>query len=250
MVFTSRSNSGSSIESTWLTWPARLNTTSAATVPRHARRDGSTSPMSASTTRIARRRHRCVAVGHQVATGWPRGAATRASITVTSAPPSRERQREVGSDEAESAGDDAPAPGNGVDRKGAQSAASVGDRPVSRRDPDPNGHRGRDAHVTVDDQPHREHVAVAVGRHGADERRPRRRVPACRGTRSGPAPVTRPGGAAPARPRPLRASARCSRGRARRSRWCAAATVATPRRRAARRGRRRPRTRRPPADSP
>jgi hypothetical protein len=35
-------------------------------------------------------------------------------------------EREVGPDEPESAGDDAPAPGNGVDREGFQSPVSVG----------------------------------------------------------------------------------------------------------------------------
>ena len=157
---------------------------------------------------------------------------------MTSAPPALSAEREVGSDEAESTGDDAPAPGNGVDRSGAQSAVSVGDR---RRQTAATRTRQRSRWRTP--APRRRRPAstastslvVAVGLDGA---RQRHRVVAFeRAAVLDPGPDGDPAREPPrrARPRPPRASGRCSRGRARRSRSCAAATDATPRRRAARR---------------
>ena len=60
---------------------------------------------------------------------------TLESITVTSRATPRQRQREVGSDEAESAGDDAPTPGERFDRHGIQSAVSVLSARFTPRDP-------------------------------------------------------------------------------------------------------------------
>ncbi len=80
--------------------------------------------------------------------------------------------------------------------------------------------------------------ARRLPRHGGSScrARPRHRVRACRGIRSALVPGSARAGVAPTRPRPPRASARCSRGRARRSHSCAAAMVATARRRAEGRG--------------
>ena len=76
-------------------------------------------------------------VGHEVARIRRRGAGRRASITVTSAPPRTSAEREVRSDEAESAGDD----GTGARQRRRQEwgpeRGQVRGPVVRRRDPDP-----------------------------------------------------------------------------------------------------------------
>ena len=101
-MFTSRSNSGSAIESTWLTWPGEVEHDLG--VRERPRRTASASPRSASTTVIG------TAAPFEVV-GFAPWRGTSASTTVTSAPPPAQRQREVGADEAEAAGHEAPATG-------------------------------------------------------------------------------------------------------------------------------------------